>query len=345
MRAARWHGRRDVRVEEVPDPEPGPGEVLVRIELCGICGTDVEEFRHGPVAITTEPHPLTGTSAPLALGHEPMGLIAGHGSDVNSTALPLGTRVVPDVVIGCRRCWWCRRHEEGLCERLAVRGLHLDGGLAESMVADAATCVVVPDGLAPEVAVLAEPVAVAARALRKAGDLTGASVLVHGTGTIGLLITNLAAMTGAQVIAVDVVDHRLGLARRAGATVSRPAETGTTLADLTGGRGADVVFECTGVPAAVPGAIAHCRRGGVVVLVGFSDTRPVLPLLDVVLGEKHLIGTAAHLWDEDVTTAVRLLAAGTVDPALLPMRTAGLDDVPDLLDSPDPRVLKVAVRP
>jgi threonine dehydrogenase-like Zn-dependent dehydrogenase len=189
---------------------------LVKIELCGICGTDVEEYRRGPVAITTEPHPLTGTSAPLALGHEPVGSIAGHGAGADSAALPLGTRVVPDVVLGCRTCWWCRRHQEGLCERLAVRGLHLDGGLAEFIVAEAATCVVVDDGMAAEVAVLAEPVAVAARALRKAGDLTGATVLVYGSGTIGLLITRLAAVRGAQVIAVDIIDQRLGLADRAG---------------------------------------------------------------------------------------------------------------------------------
>jgi threonine dehydrogenase-like Zn-dependent dehydrogenase len=106
-----------------------------------------------------------------------------------------------------------------------------------------------------------------------------------------------------------------------------------------------VVFECTGVPEQLPAAVGHCRRGGEVVLVGFSDTRPELPLLDVVLGEKRLIGTAAHLWDEDVTTAVRLLAAGTVPPALVPMRIADLDEAPALLASPDPRVLKVAIRP
>lgn len=346
MKAARWHGRRDVRVERIPDPEPGPGEVLVQVALCGICGTDVEEHQHGALAIPVgDPHPLTGRTAPLTLGHEVVGTVAGHGPATDASTLPVGTRVVPDVVLGCGTCWWCRRHQEGLCERHAVRGLHLDGGLAEFMVADADTCVIVPDDMAWEVAVLAEPVAVAVRALRKVDDLTGATVLVLGSGTIGLLITQIARASGARTVAVDVQDGRIDLAAKAGAIAMPPPDMTAALGDLTGGRGADVVFECTGQPDQLGVAVTHCRRGGQIVAVGFSATQPAIPLIDFVLGEKRLIGTAAHLWDEDVTSAVHLLAAGIVNQTLLRLRVAGLEQVPGLLANPDPQVLKVAIRP
>lgn len=345
MRAVRWHGRGDVRVEEVPDPVPGPGQVLVRVELCGICGTDVEEYRHGPVTIPVAgPHPLTGRSAPVVLGHEPLGSVVAAGP--GTAAPPSGTRVVPDVVLGCGTCWWCRRHQEGLCERHAVRGLHVDGGLAELMLADAGTLVTVDAALPAHAAVLAEPLSVAVRAVGKAGDLTGATVAVHGAGTIGLLTVQVARAAGAAVVAVDLVEHRRTLAVAAGAAVAgRPEQAARLVAEFTGGRGADVVFECAGQATVLPDVIALSRRGGTVVLVGFADALAPLPLLPVVLGERHLIGTAAHLWDTDVTSAVRMLSSGVVDADLLPTRVIGLDEVPCVLADSAPEVLKVAVRP
>ncbi|MGI5489802.1 zinc-binding dehydrogenase [Microtetraspora malaysiensis] len=346
MRAARWHARGDVRVEEVPAPVPSAGEVLVCVELCGICGTDVEEYREGPLAIDVErPHPLTGTRAPLALGHEVVGVIAGHGPGTDAGRLPVGTRVIPDVVLGCGTCWWCRRHQEGVCARQAVRGLNLDGGLAEYMVADAATCVPVPDHVPPRMAVLAEPAAVAVRALRKAGDVTGGTALVLGAGAIGLLLTRVAVAAGIQVVTSETADSRREAARHAGAVAVRPEETAAAIDRLTDGRGADVVFECTGLPALLPEAIRRCRARGTVVIVGFSGRDAAVPLADLVLKEKRLVGTAAHLWDEDVTAGVRLLASGVIDPALVPVRVASLDEVPALLAVPDQDVVKVAIDP
>lgn len=336
MRTVRWHGRRDVRVEEVECPRPSPGEVLVRVELCGICGTDVEMFRDGTVADVLQP---------LTLGHEVVGVVAAHGPGAGPGVPPVGTRVIPDVVLGCGDCWWCRRHQEGICERQIVRGLDIDGGLAGYMLADARTCAVVPQTLPPRVAVLAEPTAVAVRALRKAGDLTGGTALVYGAGTIGVLVTQVAVAAGIRVIVVELAEERREIARRCGALPVAPEESMEEIAALTDGRGADAVFECTGVPAVLPEAVRHCRRGGTVVVVGFGSHDATLPVADLVLGEKRLVGTAAHLWDEEVTTAVRLLDAGVVDTTVIPMRVASLDQLPGLLAAPDPAVLKVAVRP
>ncbi|WP_329519213.1 zinc-dependent alcohol dehydrogenase [Spirillospora sp. NBC_01491] len=333
MRAARWHGPGDVRVVDVPAPEPGPGEVLVEVELCGLCGTDVEMSRDGAPG-----------AGPLTLGHEVVGVVAAHGPGAADDAPPAGTRVIPDVVLGCGACWWCARHQEGLCERQLVRGMGVDGGMATWMVADAATCVPVPS-LPPEVAVFAEPVSVAVRALRKAGDVTGGTALIHGAGTIGVLLAQVARAVGLCAVVAEPAAGRRDVAARAGALAVEPAEAAATVAGLTAGRGPDVVFECSGVPRLLGEAVRRCRRGGTVVAVGFGSGPAELPVDALVLGEKRLLGTAAHVWDEDITAAVRLLESGIVDVTAIPMRVAALEEVPRLLAAPDPAVLKTAVRP
>jgi 2-desacetyl-2-hydroxyethyl bacteriochlorophyllide A dehydrogenase len=312
MRAARWHGRRDLRVDCIPVPEPGPGQALVTVEWCGICGTDLEEYRDGPVNLpVAAPHPLSGRTAPLALGHEIVGRIA-RAADGGP---PKGTRVIPDVVVGCGTCWYCRRHQETLCPRQAVLGLHDDGGLAEYLVAAAATCVPVPEGLASDAAALAEPTAVAVRAASKLPRPLGSRVLVLGSGTIGLLVVQVCRAVGAaRVVAVDPRPERRELARRLGADEALPPDRAHEATALVGEPGLDAVIECSGVPGAAREAIRQTRRGGTAVLVGFHPEPERFDLLDAVLAEKRIVGSAAHLWDEDVATAVDLLARGTVDP-------------------------------
>lgn len=129
MRAARWHGRRDVRVEDVPVPAIGPGELLLRVHWCGICGTDVEEYRDGPAVIPVDrPNAITGQRAPVTLGHEFAGTVAAAAPDVER--FKVGDRVAPDVCLFCGECHYCRRHEYALCESWATIGFHADGGLA-----------------------------------------------------------------------------------------------------------------------------------------------------------------------------------------------------------------------
>jgi 2-desacetyl-2-hydroxyethyl bacteriochlorophyllide A dehydrogenase len=333
MRAARWHGRHDIRLDTVPVPRPGPGEVLVRVERVGLCGSDLEEFQNGPVGIP---------AGPLILGHE----IAGVVVESADPRLPAGTAVVPDVVVGCGRCWWCARHEEGLCPRLSVRGQQQDGGLAEFMLADAATCIPVPAGLDLDVAAFAEPTAVAVRALRKAGDLAGTVVCVYGAGTVGQLVAQVALASGcAAVVAVDPVADRRRLA--SGAIACAPEDAADEVATASSGRGADVVVECAGVPGAPAAALQLCRRGGTVVLVGFRPGEIALPWLDVVLGERTVVGSAAHLWDVDVAGAVALLHRGVIDPRPLHTATLPLDAAPAAFDrlARDRSVLKLLIAP
>ncbi|HEU5222926.1 MAG TPA: alcohol dehydrogenase catalytic domain-containing protein [Candidatus Lumbricidophila sp.] len=345
MRSAQYYGRNDIRLEDVPMPVPREGEVLVEVEFCGICGTDVEEFHDGPLVVNVEPHPLTGTKAPLALGHEVVGIVAGHGPGVDPTRIPVGTRVIPDVVIGCGECWWCERHEEGICERQAVRGFNLDGGLAEYMIADEATLVVVPPELDAKIAAFAEPVAVAVRAVRAAGDLSGTIVAVIGAGTIGLLIAQVARAAGAEVICSNGSAGRIAVARAAGFRTESPADLGDAIREVTDGRGVDVLFECTGLGKVVTSSLAYVRRGGTLVEVGLSTESATIDIAPFVLGEQRLIGTAAHLWDLDVAPAVELLASGVVDVSVLPTKIVPLSDVAEALANPNPAIYKQLISP
>lgn len=303
MRAARWHGRGDVRIEDVPVPVPAPDELLVEVLWCGICGTDLEEYRDGPLTIPVRPHPRRGTSAPITLGHEVVGRV--HTAADDGSGPPAGAVVVPDVVIGCGACWWCRRHEEGLCPELAVRGQTEDGGLARFMPASAATCLVVPPGVAPESAALVEPASVAVRALRKAGDLLGARVAVVGAGTVGQLVVRCAVAAGAVVeLVVDPVPSRRDLA------VAHGARAAADPAGAAGAGGYDAVVECSGADGALPLALDLARRGGTVVAVGLRARPETLDVVGLVLGEKRLVGSAAHLWDTDCAPALDLIASG-----------------------------------
>ncbi|WP_285115478.1 alcohol dehydrogenase catalytic domain-containing protein [Leifsonia sp. fls2-241-R2A-40a] len=340
MKAARWHARGDVRVEEVPEPTPAPDELIVRVEWCGICGTDLEEYREGPITIpVARPHPRRNTLAPIALGHEVVGRVAVAAED--GSGPPVGTRVVPDVVIGCGECRWCLRHQEGLCPELAVRGQTEDGGLATFMAARARTCLVVPDGVSAEEAALVEPASVAVRALAKAGSVAGASVAVVGGGTIGQLVARVATALGAaRVTVIDPVADRLDLARRHGAIGLTPAEAESSQDE------ADVAVEASGSPTALPLAVRLTRRGGTTVALGIAPEPVMVDRIDLVLKEKHLVGSAAHLWDDDSAVALDLIVRGRVPVADLISHRIPLDDVVGgirLLDSADLGVLKVLV--
>jgi threonine dehydrogenase-like Zn-dependent dehydrogenase len=337
MTAARWYGAGDIRIESVPVPVPEVGEILVRVDRVGLCGSDLEEYRAGPVGIPAE-------AVPITLGHEVVGTVI----ECPGNELPIGTRVVPDVVVGCGTCWWCARHEEGLCPNLRVRGQQQDGGLAEYMLADAATAVVLPDGLELDVAAFAEPCSVAVRALRKAGNLAGSVVCVHGAGTIGLLAAQAALHSSARaVIAVDPVPSRRQLAADAGAVVATPDEAPDVVRRLSEGRGADVVLECAGVPTAPATAVALSRAGASIVLVGFRAGTLELPWLDVVLGERIVAGSAAHLWDVDVAAAVEMLRRGVFDPVPLLSATFTLSAAAQAFAALDRNsgLLKVLIRP
>jgi (R,R)-butanediol dehydrogenase/meso-butanediol dehydrogenase/diacetyl reductase len=330
MRAARWHARGDVRVEDVSIPTVGPGEVLLRVSWCGICGTDVEEYRDGPVVIPVDrPNPLTGQCAPVTLGHEFAGEVVEVGPEVRGIAI--GDRVVPDICLFCGQCHYCRRHEYALCVDWAAIGLHADGGLAEFVKVPARQCVPLPAEISDEESALIETTEVAVRAVRHAGVRLGERVAIVGDGAVGLITLQVARAAGATtVILLGHRAQRLDLGRRLGADAAfdtvDPAWA-RSVADLTHGLGVDVAIECAGSAQAIRDSIASTRKGGRIVLLAVLGTPVPLDTWAIVEGERTVSGSVQHHFDEDLPIAVDLIASGRIDVRPLITRRIALDRV------------------
>jgi (R,R)-butanediol dehydrogenase/meso-butanediol dehydrogenase/diacetyl reductase len=285
MEAVRWHGRGDVRVEEVPPaPAPGPGEVRVRVACCGLCGTDVHEYRSGPIYIG---------ATPMIIGHEIAGWVDAVGSGV--PGLAEGDLVGLNALLPCGRCAQCVLGAYHRCTTFGHIGFTAPGGLASFVTVPAAMAVPAPSGMDSAMAALGEPFAVAMHGIRQASRPQGTRCIVVGAGTIGLATALLLRADGNEVTVTDVADSRLRRAKELGfdTSVSGPAP---------------VVLECAGAPAAAATAFGLAEPGGLVVLIGLSETPSTLDLSVVVLREIHVVGSMSHLAEEDLAPALAFLA-------------------------------------
>ena len=352
MRATRWYGPRDVRTETVPDPTPGPDDVVLRVAWCGICGTDVEEYLSGPHWIpTTQPNPLTGACAPLILGHEFAGEVVAVGRAVRN--LSVGDRVAPDTLIYCGACYWCLRHQVHLCESLAALGLMADGGLAEFCRAPARMCLRLPPTLRLDHAALAETLAVGVHALRRGRLAPGETVAIVGAGAVGLCAMQAALHGGARrVVVVEPDPQRRQLAQRLGASLSVDAaqvDWRDAVREVLGGPGPDLTIECGGRLASVASAIAVARRGGRIVLVGLPAQPGMLDFAALAAAEQEVIGSLSHVYDEDFAAAIDLLSDQRVQVDDLITHRLHLDEVVDhgfeRLASGDSSAIKMLVSP
>jgi L-iditol 2-dehydrogenase len=263
MRVAMYYSNSDVRIQEMPKPRIGPGELLMKVKACGICGGDVMEwYRAG--------------QAPLVLGHEAAGEIVEVGPGVGQYRV--GARIAASHHVPCNTCFYCRNGHHTVCDTL--RQTNYDpGGFAEFIRLPAIN---VDRGVYPlpfemswEEATFIEPLACAVRAQRIVGLKPGQTILVIGSGIAGLLHIRLARALGAgRILAVDVADYRLEMAVRSGADEAMPAseDVPRRLRELNAGRLADQVMVCTGVSSAFPQAFASVERGGTILL--YAPTRP-----------------------------------------------------------------------
>jgi (R,R)-butanediol dehydrogenase/meso-butanediol dehydrogenase/diacetyl reductase len=362
MKAARYHGRLDIRVEDVPSPTPADDELLLAVSAVGICGTDAAEFAHGPTMFPIESaHAVTGHRGPMTPGHEFAGIVVAAGRDVRGFAE--GDLVASGAGVSCGACSNCRKGRTNLCERYFTIGLNRDGALAELTTVPASACVNVEDRhLSGDVAAMAQPMSIAVHAMRRGDPQPGEHVLVIGAGGIGAFLVHAAARHGAHVSAVDLDSGRLAVAAALGA--ERTAQT-TSASPLEAQLGElptrpSVVYECTGHPPAAQAAVAAVERGGRVVVVGLHKPPVPLNLLSVALDEKEVVGTLAHVLAADLGLAVDLLEDGAslwphvapvvvpleevVDTGLRPMIEGGETPIKLLLDPQldAPRPLRTA---
>src|SRR6202521_3268048 len=338
MLAAVFHDRLDIRVQEWPSPpKPPPGWVTVAVSWCGICGTDTEEYLLGPVVIPREPHPLTGAKAPLVLGHEGAGLVVAAGPGVN---LAIGARVGMENSVGCERCPACLSGNRQLCPQLAVMGLMLDGALAEAVNVPASMCAELPAGLPDEAGALAESLAGAVRAVRRAGTISGADVHVFGAGTIGLMVARVARAAGARSVTLrDPSSKRLGRAETMGFEVAA--------AGPDGGR-VPIVFEVTGPAAGLHDSLSATGKSATTVVVGVHDRPREVDLLALLMDERVVLASLSHAMNEDYLPAIELLHERKVDfePLItdrVPLASAVERGFKPLVDDPEEH-LKILVR-
>lgn len=328
MKAARWHGAKDLRVEEVDEPSPGPGEVKIKVAWTGICGSDLHEYLAGPIFIPVDqPHPLSHGKAPVTMGHEYCGTVAELGSGV--TGLAVGDRVTIEPIFACGTCRACRDGKYNLCESLGFVGLSGGhGGFAACSVVPARMVHKMPDGLSMEQGALVEPAAVALHAVRLSQIRAGDKAAVFGAGPIGLLVVESLRVAGASEIhVVEPSEQRRARAMDLGATSSiDPGATDAVAAirDATGG-GVDVAFEVTGVPAVLSQCIDATTHEGQVLIVSIWEQEAAFQPNTLVLKERQLKGTIAY---RNIYPAVMgLMTQGYFSAERLVTRRIKLDDI------------------
>jgi (R,R)-butanediol dehydrogenase/meso-butanediol dehydrogenase/diacetyl reductase len=351
MKAARFNGPKDVTISDVPEPTLRPGAVAIDIAWCGICGTDLHEYREGPIFIPAagHPHPLTHEEEPVTMGHEFSGTVSALGQGV--TDLTLGDHVVVEPYFVCGQCVPCREGRYNLCTKMGFIGLAGGGGgLSEKIVVDRRW--VHPVGDIPlDQAALIEPLSVGHHAFIRSGAKAGDVAFVGGAGPIGLLLSAVLKAEGLTVIVSELSEARKAKASSTGVTdhVLDPSteDVVARVLELTDGAGADVCFECSSVSSVLDQLLAAVKPGGVVVIVSIWGSPAPVDMHKIVLKEIDLRGTIAYVNDHPAT--IKLVQEGKVD--LAPFITAKIplarlvEDGFDALIHHNDTAVKILVHP
>ncbi|MFI6935568.1 zinc-dependent alcohol dehydrogenase family protein [Streptomyces sp. NPDC050287] len=315
MKAAVIEAPGKVNVTTVPDPTPGPREVVVDVAACGLCGTDL--------------HILQGEFAPrlpIVPGHEFAGEVVGLGSEV--TELALGDRVAVDPSLYCNECRYCRAGRNNLCDRWQAIGVTVAGGAAEYAVAPVANCVRLPDHVDVQDAALIEPLSCAVRGYDVLNSRLGSHVLIYGSGTMGLMMLELAKRTGAaSVDVVDVNAERLATAEKLGC--SQSASSADELGRPTGW---DVVVDATGNAAAIQDGLDRVAKAGTFLQFGVSDYATTATISPYRIYNQEITITGSMAVLHSYERAAELFATGVLDPQVFISHRLPLTEYPQALD-------------
>lgn len=331
MKAARYYGNKDLRLEDVPEPVTEAGTVKVRVEWCGICGTDLHEYEDGPIFCPTAdaPHPISGESVPVTLGHEFAGVVEEIGDGVDD--LTVGDRVVVEPYITCGECEFCRQDRYNLCVSMGFIGLSGGGGGFSQFVVVPRKRIFPLGELSTEVGALIEPIAVGYHAVQRSGIKPGMTAAVFGTGPIGLVtIACLRAIGIETVIAVEKSSIRKTKAQDVGSTeVLDPSvdDVPARLKELTDGLGVHVAFECVGASPALQAALDSTRSGGTVVNVSIWGNKAEIDMFGLVMREISLIGSSAYCGNH--ADVIELLQQGKISAEQFITGRIAVEDILD----------------
>ena len=305
MKAAVCVATERIEVREIPVPEPAPSEVLVRVKATGLCGSDVDGF--------TGHHPMI--RPPIILGHEASGVIAATGEAV--TRWKPGDEVAIEPFFTCKVCPACRSGRYNLCVDLKITGHQVPGTMAEYVLAEEGFVHLKPPNLSFEEAAIAEPASGSLHAVERCSPRLGDFVAILGCGTIGSLAMQHCLNKGAVVLVSDPDPHKLEVARGLGAqhvVDPRTSDVTAKVRELTGGIGADRVIEAVGIQETLGLTTRLARRGGTIVLIGWSGEKmDALDLTGVTLDELSVLGTLGFC--NDFPVALRLMSSGKLKVA------------------------------
>ena len=336
MKAAVCKDRETIVIEEVPRPVPKPDEALVKVMATGLCGSDVDGY--------TGHHPMI--QWPIILGHECAGVVAEVGAEVKDWKP--GDEVVIEPFFNCKTCPACLRGQYNLCVDLKITGHQVDGSLADYVVADPFFLHPRPANLPWAEAAIAEPVSGSLHAVERAAPRLGDFTVILGCGTIGVLAMQHCLNKGAEVLVSEPMAFKREVATELGVhhTVDPESEDlKAKVQELTGGIGADVVIEACVKPETLAATIGLARRGGRIMLIGWSgNATDAIDLTSVTLDELTVMGTLGFAWDHK--TALKLMAMGKVKVAPIISHHLPLERVEEgiqMLHEHAPGVWKIAI--
>lgn len=336
MRAGIYLGEKKVELGQLPVPEPSHGEALIRVLAGGICGTDM--------MIYAGKHPRA--QAPLALGHEFCGLIE---KVVGESSFQPGERVVIEPTLSCGECEACLAGQTHVCKTLRLIGIDKDGGFAEYAKVPVHRLHRYPEHLSDSLAALTEPLAVAVHTVRRSNVKIGDDVVIIGCGPIGLLVGMIARHSGAgRVIVTDVSPYRLAKAQELGFITldAKQADITQEIKSLTGGKGADVVFEVAGTPVTAKQMTEVAKIQGQIVVVSLFKQPPTVDLSAMHFKELSLITTRCYS-RTDFQTAIALMAGNQVNLSVLISHELPLERIAEgfaWMENPE-EALKIIIRP
>ncbi|KAF7625057.1 alcohol dehydrogenase [Aspergillus flavus] len=316
MRAVRFHGRGDIRIDQIDEPVCQNGQVKIRPSFVGICGSDLHEYLSGPSTVPETPHPITNATLPVTLGHEFSGTIEEVGADV--TRVKVGDRVAVKPNLYDGTCARCVQGRVNCCRNLGFIGYSSNaGGLSDHVVVDEERARLLPEEIPLDIGALVEPLTVAWHAVTRSPVATARTALVVGGGPIGLAVVQVLQAHGVESIVVaEVSAQRRRFAATLGATDvldPRAEDIEAKVRSLSGDAGADIAFECSGVQAGFDSALKGVRARGTVTVVSLWEEKPVIDAWELVGSEKHIIGSAIFDGD-DFKAVIDAIASGRLKP-------------------------------